>query len=337
MKYWKNTLAGFMAAALLVTGGISRTVLAAETESAAETEYPLTITTYTYAEQPVEYTFEKEPERVIAAYQDNIEILLALGLEDKIVCAFGMDGEIREDLKDSFDKINYLESRPSKEDVLALEPDFITGWSSLFAEDRLGEVDFWHERGTGTYMSLNSGCRWPPEEYPQTIQEECEDILTMGKIFNVQDRAEELVDEIQTELDRVAEYIEGKEAPSIAILENESDSYRVYGENRLAGDVAKHAGAQLAVGKAGEESGNISAEDLISLNPDAIFMVWYEGFKTPEEAVADITENPAFASLDAVKNEKVFAVNLSGIYCSGMRTLDGVEAFAGCLYPELYK
>ena len=85
-----------------------------------------------------------------------------------------MDGEIREDLKDSFDKINYLESRPSKEDVLALEPDFITGWSSLFAEGRLGEVDFWHERGTGTYMSLNSGCRWPPEEYPQTIQEECE-------------------------------------------------------------------------------------------------------------------------------------------------------------------
>ena len=335
MKHWKKQLAGLLTVGLLFSGG-THTVLAAE-EQTAETQYPLTITTYTYGEQPIEYTFEKEPERVVAAYQDNIEILLALGLEDKIVCAFGLDGEVREDLKEGFEQLNYLESRPSKEDIIALEPDFITGWSSLFAEDRFGEVDFWHERGIGTYMSLNSGRRWPAEKYPQTIQEECEDILTMGKIFNVQDRANELVEEIQTELDRIETYIEGKEAPSIAILENESDSYRVYGEDRLAGDVAKHAGAKLAVGKAGEEAGNISAEDLVSLNPDAIFMVWYEGFKTPEEAVADITENPAFASLDAVKNEKVFAVNLSGIYCSGMKTLDGVEDFAGCLYPELYK
>lgn len=167
MKHWKKQLAGLLTVGLLFAGG-THTVLAAE-EQTAETQYPLTITTYTYGEQPIEYTFEKEPERVVAAYQDNIEILLALGLEDKIVCAFGMDGEVREDLKEGFEQLNYLESRPSKEDIIALEPDFITGWSSLFAEDRFGEVDFWHERGIGTYMSLNSGCRWPPEKYPQTI------------------------------------------------------------------------------------------------------------------------------------------------------------------------
>lgn len=63
-------------------------------EGAKRTEYPLTITTYNYNKEPVEYTFEKAPERVYAYAQDNIEILLSLGLADRIVAASGMDGEI---------------------------------------------------------------------------------------------------------------------------------------------------------------------------------------------------------------------------------------------------
>ena len=54
-----------------------------------------------------------------------------------------------------------------------------------------------------------------------------------------------------------------------------------------------------------------SAEDLIAANPDAIFMVWYNGYTVNdtdyagEQVVELITENPAFASLDAVKNRIV--------------------------------
>lgn len=96
------------------------------------------------------------------------------------------------------------------------------------------------------------------------------------------------------------------------------------------------------MGKHGD-NGNISAEDLIAANPDAIFMVWYNGYTVNdtdyagEQVVELITENPAFASLDAVKNGRVFAINLNNVYCSGMRTLDGVLDFAQHLYPELYQ
>ena len=90
------------------------------------------------------------------------------------------------------------------------------------------------------------------------------------------------------------------------------------------------------MGKHGD-NGNISAEDLIAANPDAIFMVWYNGYTVNdtdyagEQVVELITENPAFASLDAVKNDRVFAINLNNVYCSGMRTLDGVLDFAESL------
>ena len=113
------------------------------------TVYPLTITTYNYDREPVEYTFEKAPERVYAYAQDNIEILLSLGLADKIVAASGMDGEIDPDLADEFATIDYHDTGVlPREDVIALEPDFITGWYSSFSDDRLGDVDFWHSSAT---------------------------------------------------------------------------------------------------------------------------------------------------------------------------------------------
>ena len=92
-------------------------------EPAAEgkrTEYPLTITTYNYEKEQVQYTFEKAPERVWAQNQNNIEALLALGLADKIVGACGLDGDVRTELSDDFAKINFYDSMPSKEEVIAL-------------------------------------------------------------------------------------------------------------------------------------------------------------------------------------------------------------------------
>ena len=56
-----------------------------------------------------------------------------------------------------------------------------------------------------------------------------------------------------------------------------------------------------------------------------------------EGAIADITDNPAYASLSAVKNNKVFSVNLNEVYCSGVRTYDGIMTFAKALYPDLYE
>ena len=161
-------------------------------EGAKRTEYPLTITTYNYNKEPVEYTFAKAPERVYAYAQDNIEILLSLGLADRIVAASGMDGEIDPALAGEFAKIDYHEDTGvlSKEDLLALEPDFIAAWYSTFSDKRLGDVDFWHERSVGTYMALNSGCRGGSGTYQQTVADECQDILTLGMIFDVQDRAE---------------------------------------------------------------------------------------------------------------------------------------------------
>lgn len=323
--------------------GLSFGLIVALSGLAVATTYPLTIETYNSAHEKVSYTFEKAPERVFAQNQNNIETLLALGLADKIVGAFGLDDpQVKPELQADFAKINYYDKFPGKETVLSLKPDFITGWYSTFDDKRLGDVKFWHDRGIGTYMSLNSSCRGPVAQAPQTVEDEMQDILTLGKIFNVEDKAQKLVDNMNAEIKKISDYLADKPKLTVAVLEDEGGSYRVYSHDTLGGNVAEHGGAQLAVGKKGDNK-KISAEDLILANPDAIFMVWYDGYSVDGQDVAAdqitklITDSPKFAALKAVQNHRVYPLNLSGIYCSGLRSLDGILAISKALYPELYR
>lgn len=295
----------------------------------SDSHYPVTVTTYNQAKEPVEVTFKEEPKKVIAVYQNSIETLLALGLEEKIVAASGLDHDVKDEFKDQFEKLNYYENVPTKEEVIGLQPDFILSWYSLFNEKNLSDVDFWHERDINTYISRNSGVI-----SPNTLENEYDDILNMGKIFNVEDKAEELVNDMKVEIEKAKEFVKGKEKVKALIIEVEKDGvYRVYGEDSIGGDIASQIGADLVV----KENNTIGNEEIIKLNPDVIFSVYYGQEIGNVEAVNSITKNPALSSVSALENNRVHPIMLSEVYSSGIRTLDGIESISKGLYPDLHK
>ena len=165
---------------------------------ATKTEYPLTITTYDYDGNEIETTYEKAPEKVLAVYQGSIETMLALGLEDHLVATAGLDNEVPEDLKEAFSKTNYLdEFTPSLETVTMLEPDMILSWSSLFSDENLGNVTDWIDKGCNTYYNTNTR-----PDGDRTLENEFTDILNIGKIFDVQDKAQAIVDDAKAVIDK---------------------------------------------------------------------------------------------------------------------------------------
>ncbi|MDU1349780.1 ABC transporter substrate-binding protein [uncultured Clostridium sp.] len=299
-----------------------------EDNTKKSSHYPVTIKTYNFAKEPVNITFEKSPEKVVAVYQNSIETLLALGLEDKIVAASGLDHEVKEEYKDAFSKVKYYEQVPTKEEVIGLQPDFILSWYSLFGEKKLGDVGFWHERNINTYMAQNSGVI-----NPNTLQNEYDDILNMGKIFDVEDKANEIVNTMKSEIEKAKDFVKGKESVKAIILEVQKDGvYRVYGEDSIGGDIATQVGADLVA----KSSGKIGNEDLIKLNPDVIFTVYFGDAIDSDTALKSIMENPALSSVSAVKSNRVNPIMLSEVYSSGIRTLDGIKTISRGLYPELY-
>lgn len=309
-----------------------------EIEKTKSTEYPLTITTYGSDGTELTTTYEKAPEKVLAVYQGSIETLLALGLEDHIVAAAGLDNEVPDEQKVAFSKLNYLdEFTPSLETVTMLEPDMIFSWGSLFGEKTLGDAAGWVEKGTNTYMNSNTHPKNGDVSYNKTLENEYTDILNMGKIFDVQDQAEAIVNEMKDTIDSVKEKTESiEEKPSVLILESGKNGFTNYNTTSLGGDMVTQLGGVLA----NPDGGSLGKEDVIAANPDVIFVVYmpYSGDdpeQLKQEKLNVILEDEAYASLDAVKNGRVVPIMLSEMYASATRTKDGIITFAKGLYPDL--
>ena len=319
----KKILTIFMAAAMSVS--VSSVGFAAE--------YPLTFTTYDYEGNEVETTYEKAPEKVLAVYQGSIETMLALGLEDRLVATAGLDNEVPDEMKAAFSETNYLdEFTPSLETVTMLEPDMILTWGSIFAEDRLGNVTNWIDKGCNTYINTNTR-----KGGSGTLENECTDILNLGMIFDVQDKAEAIVNNIQDVVSKTKEAAGNmEEKPSVLILEPYGEDISNYGEKSLGGDMVTQLGAELA----NPDASSVGKEDIIAANPDVIFVVYmpYAGDDpetVKESQLSAITEDEALQSLDAIKNGRVYPIMLSEMYASATRTQDGIETFAKGLYPDI--
>ncbi len=316
-------------------GGSGETVqISSETgqNNGLRTEYPLTMTTYGPDGQEYSMVFEKAPEKVVAVYQGCIETLLALGLEDHIVATAGLDNEVPDNLKAAFSSTNYLdEFTPSKETVTMLEPDMIFSWSSYFREDTLGSPDEWIGSGTNVYINTNTAVS------SDSLENEFDDILNIGKIFDVQDRAQAIVDEMKNTISTVKELAaEQSDSPSVLVIENLNGTFTNYGASSIAGDMVTQLGGTLA----NPDAPTLGEEDIIAADPDVIFVVYmpYAG-DDPEtvkqEHLDNILADDTFASLSAVQDSRVVPIMLSEIYASATRTQDGIEIIAQGLYPDL--
>lgn len=302
--------------------------------SESSSHYPVTITNYNYAGEPVTYTYTEAPRRVVAVYQGSIESMIALGLEDRVIASYGLDNQVKEEWQDGFARMNYQEEvfAPDQETMTLLQPDFILSWGSLFSDKNIGDTAGWNAKGVGTYMNSNTR----PGGFPRTLENEYTDLLNLGKIFDVEDRAEALVAEMQAEIDTTLAAAEGRPAVKAAVLEPISGTVTNYGADTLAGDMVTQLGGQLVQ----PEGSEMSKEALVTADPDVIFVVYmaYAG-DSPEEVIAAqlaaITEDPALASLSAVRNGRVYPVMLGDIYAAGPRTVDGIRTIAAGLYGEL--
>ena len=306
------------------------------TNQTATKGYPVEITTYKYNGDEIKTTYDKAPQKVLAVYQGSIETMLELGLEDKLIAAAGLDNELDEKYKEAFDKVEYLtEFTPSKETVTMLNPDMILSWGSIFSDEKLGDVNTWIEKGCNTYINTNTRIK---EGEKRTIENEMNDILNLGKIFNVEDKAQKIVDNMQSKIDEALKASKNQESQNALVLEFLGDDITNYGENSLAGDMVKSLGGNLVA----KSQSKLGKEDIVSLNPDVIYVVYmpYSGDdpqKVKQENLDKLLKDESFKSLDAVKNGRVVPLMLGDMYASGVRTANGIETISQGLYPSLNK
>ena len=296
--------------------------------------YPVTIENFNTQGEPEQQTFTKPPERVVAVWQNSIETLLALGVGDRVIAGNGVPDKkfFRKEYQEQYSKIPYTGLQLlDLETTMMLKPDLIVGWHSTFAPKVIRPTEFWHKRGVNTFIARSSMIT----NKKRTLENEYKDILDLGKIFDKNERAQELVGQMQQEVQYAVSQTAGfKQRPRALIVEFLGKDVNVYGERSLAGDIVRELHGELLSPK----EHNIGLEQVVDLDPDVIFVVVIEShYGREQDMVNRITQHKALKNLRCVKEGRVLPLPLYAIYSAGVRSYDGIKIIANGLYPELYK
>lgn len=118
----------------------------------------------------VNVTFTEPPERVVAIKSTPIELLLALGLEDRVVGTAFSDGPVPQQWAAAAGALHVISDRvPSQEATLGLEPDLVfAGWESNLTAEGAGERELLSRLGINTYVAP-SACRGAYQPQPMTF------------------------------------------------------------------------------------------------------------------------------------------------------------------------
>lgn len=296
--------------------------------------YPVTIENFNTQGEPEQQTFTKPPERVVAVWQNSIETLLALGVGDRLIAGNGVPDKkfFRKEYQEQYSKIPYTGLQLlDLETTMMLKPDLIVGWHSTFAPKVIRPTEFWHKRGVNTFIARSSMI----DAKPRTLANEYKDILDLGKIFDKNEKAQQLVGQMQQEVNFAISQTAGyQKRPRALVLEFMGKEPTVYGEKSLAGNIVKELHGELLA----EKQRAIGLEQVVELDPDVIFLVVTEFNYGHEQDVLDrVNKHKALKNLRCVKEGRVLPLPLYAIYSSGVRTYDGIKIIANGLYPDLYK
>ena len=298
--------------------------------------YPVTVSVYDENGALYDQTFETAPERVVCNQPQAIQLLLALGLGDKIVGACRSVGDVNEKYAAEFEKLNFISDNdsPSKEVVLDQNPDLIIGWGSTFGENTLGPVSDWNSRGIHTYIVDNSASGG---ENPKnrTVERLYHDIEKIRKIFGIEDRAQKMIDEMKARAAVIAKKADTlSEEQKVRVL-----TVQMVYENEFFGRTSTDFTSDL-IAKAGgicldEAFGRQSIENLIKLSPDVLVII-HRTDAPAEEKIAALKVNPSLAQVPAVANDRFVSLDYVDFYGGNYETIDAIEHLAKSFYPDLF-
>ena len=205
-----------------------------------------------------EITFTEMPERVISMNIQTTEMFLALGLEDKLIGTSYNNCEVLPEYKEAFEQIPILsDTYASHEVIIGQEPDFVIGRNTAFTEKASGSLEQFDAAGIPVYQAKGTIVSGRPE----VMDDVYEDISSIGKIFKVEDKADALIQEMQTKIDAVQEKVSSVETPLKVLVIDGLDGNEIFtASNALESELIRLAGGQNIAPDMGKNWATISME-----------------------------------------------------------------------------
>jgi len=258
------------------------------------------------------------PSRIVSLAPSNTEILAALGLLDRLVgvtdvCDY--PPEVKNITRiGGYSGINI-------EKVAAARPDLV------IASDITPPATVDKLRSLGLAVIVVT---------PRNIDDMMRDIRLVGAITGRESEAEELVARLSERIAAVVNCPSGTGSPTVAHVVWHDPLY-VSGNDTLQNDVILHAGG-INVFADQDGWGTVPLEEFLVRNPDVIIVSGGGGMDSSGKdlILEAFMTGPQYASLSAVRNNRVYAVNADIISRPAPRIVDATEQVARILHPECF-
>jgi iron complex transport system substrate-binding protein len=332
LRHW---LVAPVAVATLGLTGCGSNVAADDTSSGdAGAGYPVTLTNCGR-----EVVVEKAPQRVVGMMPSQTELLVRLGLADRLVGqAQTATHPLPEDVAAEVADVPEIstDTPPAREDLLKVQPDAVVAPTTyeFTAEQGFATIEQLEQAGAATYVATG-GC------FDRRATAEVDDLLTdidnLGRIFGAAAEAEELGQESEARLAAVDEAIAGAEKPTVAQLYVEGNSVSAIGAG-VEYDIIKRAGGDN-VFRPDEKlfaeffAATISPEEVAARNPDVIVFAVTDN--AHEKQVRDYLAR-TFQTVTAVSEDRLVAIPASDLYPGTLGNVTAVETISAALYPDRF-
>ena len=164
-------------------------------------------------------------------------------------------------------------------------------------------------------------------------------ILLVGYLLGVEERALELVSEIEERLDAVTERVPpagSSDRPTVISITRYSETIYVPGSDTTVGGIIETAGGVNAAARDGLEGiQKVSIESVAAFDPEVI-LITQSGDSGGDALRDDLLDHPALAAAPAVVNGKIYVVGSKTYTTLSHWNVRGIEETASLLYPDRF-
>jgi iron complex transport system substrate-binding protein len=267
-------------------------------------------------------TRTNEVKRIVSLVPALTEMLFALGAGAQLVAVSSYD-EYPPDVK-SLPRVGALLD-PDMERILALRPDLVLSYGSQtdtqaqLARANIRVFNYRHAGLAGVFTTLKE----------------------LGAAVGRAREGERLAGEIRGRLDGIQARVTGRPRPrTLLVFERDPASLRgvyVSGGVGFLHDMLGIAGGVNVFADVARESVQPSVETILARAPEVIIEVRATGLLTAEGVAVATRAWGTLASLPAVKQGRVYVLNGDHLVVPGPRVVQGTEAFAKALHPDVFK
>ena len=253
-----------------------------------------------------EVTFDAPPTRAISNDVNLTEMMLVLGLRDKMVGYTGISGwkTLDVEMRTGVAELPELSAKyPTKEVLVGAEADFFfAGWN--YGMKVGGEVtpETLEPFGIKVYELTESCIHIGPKD-KVAMRDMYNDLLNLGKIFGVEAKAKELVAGYELRLAEVTAGVDRTNPLRVFVYDSGEEAPFTAGKYAMPTAMIEAAGGVNIMDDLEKSWAEIAWEPVVERNPQVIVIVNY-GDVTAQQKIDFMKGNPALAGIDAVKNDR---------------------------------